>query len=300
MSFNYSFSVGYLAQTNVYRQNSEGSVISRPNTDNISGNIKVTLYPRWYKHVVVDWSIPADWGKCLFNVYFGPTSEGPFARLNPAPLEGNYLSDINTQEYSKFNKGFYIVEAILQEKNNVSIKSKAKSWDTVQTSWVQLRSQEVQRREWWLLNKFVGTKTYLFRKMTYGERCPECWNKKVQKVMKDNCKTCLGTSFKGGYFPCYPTYVQYDPSPDSNIKSYFTLFEPNQLAAWTISVPEILPDDILIRHGEWDLYRVENTARTELQAKLVRQMLQVTELSKHSIEYELLTKNIPEFPAKYT
>jgi hypothetical protein len=84
------------------------------------------------------------------------------------------------------------------------------------------------------------------------------------------------------------------------MKSYFTLFEPNQLGAWTVSVPEILPDDILIRYGEWDLYRVEDTAKTELQGKLVRQILQLTELAKHSIEYELLTKDIPDFPQEYT
>ncbi len=62
----------------------------------------------------------------------------------------------------------------------------------------------------------------------------------------------------------------------------------------------MLPDDIIVRHGEWDLWRIDNTARTELQSKLVRQMVQLTELSKHSIEYELLTKNIPDFPVNYT
>jgi hypothetical protein len=248
----------------------------------------------------VDWSVPADWGRCLFNVYFGPTSDGPFQRLNAAPIDGNHLADTSTQEYSKFNKGFYLVEALLLDKNSVSIKSKPHTWYTTQTPWVELRSKEIQRREWMLLSHFTGTKTYLFRRMTYGERCPECWNARVGKVMKDNCRTCLGTSFKGGYFPCYTTYLQYDSSPDSNIKSYFTLFEPSQMAAWTIAVPEILPDDIVIRHGEWDLFRVENTANTELQSKPVRQMLQLTELAKHSIEFELLTKNIPDFPQEYT
>lgn len=286
-------------QTNVYRQNGEDSVHSQPNTSNVSGNIKLTMYPRWYKHVVVDWTIPADWGKCSFNVYFCPAENGPYQRLNPAPIESNHLTDTATQEYTKFNKGYYVVEAILHDQGGVSIKSHPATWNTDQNNWVRLRSEEVQRREYLLLKKFTGTKSYVFRKKNYGERCPKCWSNQVGKSIKDHCKICLGTSFKGGYFPCYPTLLQYDPSPNSNLKTYFGVFEPNQTPAWTISVPEIQPDDIVIRHGEWDLYKVQAVGRTELQGKLVRQMLQLTELSKHSVEYELLTKNIPDFPSNY-
>jgi hypothetical protein len=183
--------------------------------------------------------------------------------------------------------------------NNACIKSKPESWDTYQNQWVQLRSREVQRREYLLLRKFVGVKTSIFKKKTYGERCPECWNKRVGKSLKDNCVTCLGTTFKGGYVPAHTTYLQYDPANNSNIKSYFGVFEPGQSPAWTISMPEIAPDDILIRHGEWDLYKVNAVARTELQGKAVRQLLQLNELSKYNVEYKLLTRDISEFPQEY-
>lgn len=264
-----------------------------------SKSISITLFPRWYKHVVVEWKIPADWGRCVFNVYFSPNEHGPFKQLNGAPLKGNHLKDPETQDYSKIEKAYYVVEAILLDKGNAALRSAPETWGTTQSAWVQLRAQEVQRREYLLLRKFSGSKSYIFRRKSYGERCPDCWNPNVEKAMKDNCPTCIGTTFKGGYFEPYTTYIQFDPSPKSVIRTYFGKFEPIQTAAWTISVPEIFPDDIIIREGKWDLHRVENTASTELQGRTVKQMLQLTELSKNSVEFELIKNNIPEFPVNY-
>jgi hypothetical protein len=299
MSFNLSFSVGYLTQTPVFRPLVDFEVPEQPSVPAPSKSIFITLYPRWYKHVVVEWSVPADWGRCLFNVYFSPSENGPFTKLNNIPINGNHLKDTDAEEYSKINKAFYIVEAILLDKGNTALRSAPKTWEISQSAWVQLRSQEVQRREYLLLSKFTGAKSYVFRRKTYGERCPDCWNPIVEKALKDNCPTCIGTTFKGGYFNPYSTYLQYDPSPDSNIKTYFGKFEPIQTPAWTVSVPTIFPDDIVVRGGTWDIHRVDNIAQTELQGNTVRQMLQLTELSKNSVEFELIKKNIPEFPGEY-
>jgi hypothetical protein len=264
-----------------------------------SKDISIKLYPDWYKHIFVEWAVPADWGPCTFNVFCSPNFGGPYERLNNAPLHGNHLKDTDTHEFSKTNKAFYIVEAILEDSNNAKLRSKPTTWTTTRTPWVQLRANEIQRRELILLKKFTGNKASLFRRKTYGERCPDCWNANVQKAMKDHCKTCYGTTFKGGYFECYNTYVQYDPAPDVSMKTYFGKFEPNQMACWTISVPEFYPDDIVVRHGRWEVHKVEQTARTELQGITVRQLLQLTELDKGMIEYELI-KRVPEFPLDYT
>jgi hypothetical protein len=299
MSFNLSYTVGYLTQTSMFRPLENLEVPSKPALPAPSKSISITLYPRWYKHVIVEWSVPADWGRCIFNVLFSPSESGPFKQLNGSPINGNHLKDVDTQEYSKISKAYYVVEAILLDKGNAVLRSAPATWETSQSNWVQLRSQEIQRREYVLLSKFTGSKSYIFRRKSYGERCPDCWNPNVEKAMKDNCPTCIGTTFKGGYFLPYNTYVQFDPSPDSNVKTYFGKFEPVQIAAWTVSIPRVFPDDIVVRDGNWDLFRVDNIAQTELQGRTVRQMLQLTELSKNSIEFELIKNNIPEFPDKY-
>lgn len=300
MSFNFSFNVDFLLQNSTRNHNAQYDQNSFLSTTNESCHIKVQLYPIWYKHIAVQWSVPADWGSCMFNVYYSPSGTDDWQRMNQSLLTGPYFLDPEEQEYSKFNKGFYIVEAVLLDKGNVSIKSDSYSYNTYQRNWVTLRSTEIQRREYLLLSKFVGIKTYLFKRKTFGERCPECWNYSTEQSFKDHCKTCLGTSFKGGYFTGAPCFVQYDQSPNSNIKSYFGVWEANKIGAWTISWPPIHPDDIILRVGDWNIYHVDQVIPTELQGNPVRQMLKLSQLDKDEIQNQLVTKNLADFPSLYT
>lgn len=299
MSFSFSLQLGFLTQTATYGH----SGILRPEaaltTTTLSDNLAVKVYPRWFKHIAVEWSVPADWGNCVFNVYFSQVSGDDFEKINPAPISGTYLLDDNTQEYRKFNRGIYVVEAILLDRNNVAIRSEPTTWEFDRRRWVEIRSTEIQRREQILLSKFNGVKSYLFRRRTYGERCPECWSYTTEKVIKDHCTTCFGTSFKGGYFSPAPFYMNYDSTPNATVKSSAGVTEPNQIMSWTISLPEVRPDDVIVRTGDWSMYRVEGIAPTELQIVTVRQVVKLTQLAKSDIENQLLTINIPEYPDKY-
>jgi hypothetical protein len=283
----------------VYNHSDENRSSAFLATNNFSENIQVKIYPRWYKQVSVEWAIPADWGNCEFNVYFSQVEDGDFQKLTSQPVTGTFLIDTGTQEYRKFNRGFYVIEAILLDKGNVSIKSKVTSWSSDQHRFVELRSIEIQRREYVLLSKFNGTRSYIFRRKTYGQRCPECWDNRLEKIMKDHCSTCIGTGFKGGYFDGAPCFINYDTNPNSNLKTYFGVFEPSQITGWTISLPEIRPDDIVVQTGTWDVYRVEGMTPTVLQTNTVRQVLKLTQLSKNDIENQLVTKNLPDFPIQY-
>jgi len=298
MSFNTSFNYSFFVQNAVYNS----APVTRPGvlltTTQTSTNLKVTVYPTWYKHVAVAWEVPDDWGNCVFNVYTSQTEAGPFQLLTSQPISDVKLFDSTAQEYRKFDRGYYVVEAILLDRRSVSIKSPAASWKPSQRAWVGLRAVEIQRREYWLLSKFNGIKSYLFRKRNFGPRCPECWSYEHETVLKDNCKTCFGTGFEGGYWEANPLYINYEPTSNDNLKTYFGIFEPNQIGAWTISFPEMRPDDIIIRTGDWNIYRVEKLGATELQGNQVRQLLQLSQLAKSDIENVLITKNIPEFPSE--
>lgn len=299
MSFNTSFNYSFFAQTAV----SPNSIVVRPGQDlettNRSGNIKVKLYPSWYKQIAVEWSVPSDWGNCMFNVYFSQGEDGPFEKITSSPISTTNVLDVNSKEYRKFDRGFYVVEAILKDRNNVSIRSNPKSWGSYQRDWVALRSLEIQRREYFLLSRFNGVKSYLFRKLNYGNRCPACWNYGHQVVAKDNCEVCYGTGFERGYMDATPLYINYSPSTNANVKSYFGVAEPNQIEAWTISIPEIHPDDIIIKTGEWSVYSVAKLVPTTLQDNPVRQILQLTQMGKKDVENKLISRNLPEFPSQY-
>lgn len=261
--------------------------------------IQVNVYPQWFNQVSLSWTVPAQFGECIYNVYFSSSEDSGFQKLNATPITETFYSDTTTEEFRKWNRGFYVVEAILTQKNNVTIRSKPESWEAVQRNWVSIRATEIQRREYWLLSRFVGIKSYLFRVKTFGKRCPYCWNPHLEVVLDDRCVHCAGTSFENGYYNASPFYAQYDPTNNSELKGYFGVAEPNQVPAWTISIPEIRTGDVIVRTGSWNVYRVDRITPTELQGNTVRQMMLLTELAKRDIEYILIGRNLPEFPQQF-
>lgn len=263
-----------------------------PLASNVETNfLPVTIYPVFYKHMVVEWEAQASWGNCMFEVYRSETEYGPWNKLTPTPVTGNFFKDITTQDFSKFQNGFYVVECILP--SNQRIKSAPTTWQNKRSDWVQIRANEIRRRESLLLSKFTGVKSLIFRRRNFGKRCPECWNEEIEKVKKDHCVTCLGTSFEGGYFDGFETLIQYEPTTNDAVLSYQGKFEQNQIPAWTIDYPEINVFDLVLRVPDWKLYRVDRVYGTELQTVIVRQSMALTELAKESIEFKLAEQALP-------
>jgi hypothetical protein len=251
--------------------------------------IKVKVYPLFYKKVIVEWTIPATWGNCVFNVYKSDIEDGSWALVNPTPISGtNFLEDITTEDFSKFRKTYYKVEVQLPLPDGRRIISPVTTWEKVRNNLVQLRAQEITRREKILLDKFTGVDSLIFRRKYFGQRCPKCYNIDIEKVTQDHCTTCYGTSFLGGYFPGLPTKLCYEISPDNTQLTYSGKVETNQTSAWTVSYPAIGTLDIIVRIPDFRVFRVEGVNATELQTVQVRQVMQLVELSKGSVEMSLM------------
>jgi hypothetical protein len=156
-----------------------------------------------------------------------------------------------------------------------------------------IRAAEITRRETILLDKFVGVDSLIFRKKYFGQRCPNCYNEDIEKVTKDHCLTCLGTSFIGGYFPGMLTKMCYEISPNNTQLTYLGKLETNQTSAWTISSPALMTHDLILRIPDYSLFRIESINQTELQTVQVRQVVQITELSKNSVEMNLINSVVP-------
>jgi hypothetical protein len=259
--------------------------------DTVSRNFAVTIYPYWYKQTTLEWVIPSDWGNCRFNIYRAQTEDGEFVKLNQAPIDSgvNFFKDTTTQDFSKINRSWYIVEAMLP--SGKRIQSEPQTWGNLRLPWVELRAQEIQRREWLLLNKFTGLESFVFRRRTYGKRCTNCWSFELEKCTIDKCLVCMGTSYEGGYFPPMKTLLQYDPDPKQKVMGYFGKWEVNETFAWTIALPELRQRDLVYRQTDGALYEISERKETTLQSVTVRQLLKVTELDKESPEFQVVIAN---------
>lgn len=269
-------------------------------------NVKVSVFPEWYKGASLQWIIPSAWGNCSFHVYFSEGEGASFRRLTSTPLSSPHFKDPSNRDYSKFQTGSYVVEVLLPGGN--SVRSLPTSWHYNRRDKIDRMASEIQRREYLLLSKFAGVKSYFFKKRSYGLRCSRCWNPNSEKVMDDHCPVCLGTSWEGGYFQPVPSYIQFEPTPNSKIKSYVGDLEPNSIGAWTISFPEVSPGDVIIRTGDFNAYIATSVSQTELQSKPVRQTLTLTQLSRNDIENSLTSRiestdssdYLNDFPTRFT
>ena len=251
----------------------------------LNPNLKVTVYPHWYNNVTLTWQVPTSWGQCSFHVYFWEGGQEGYKRLTTNPVSDPSYVDPTAQDYSKFRNGYYIVEALLP--GGQKAKSTPTSWHYKRRDRLERIASEVQRREYLLLSKFNGVKSYLFRRKEHGLRCPRCWSESAEKVMDDHCEVCFGTSFEGGYYDPLPLYINYDPTPNDVMKSYVGKVEGNLIAGYTISLPEISADDIIIRMGDWNVYFVAKIQSTEIQSNTVRQLLSLSQMAKSDVENKL-------------
>lgn len=253
--------------------------------------LKVSVFPIFYKQTVVEWDIPSEWGACKFDVLRSETEVGPWNKVTEEPTAQYYFKDRSNPEVSKFNTYFYIVECILP--SGQRIISPVTTWEAKRHSFVEIRAREITRRETLLLTKFVGVKTIFFRRKRFGQRCSTCWDPTSESVTLDHCPDCLGTSFEGGYFGGYETLLQYDPTPSAVEFSYQGKVERNAITAWTTSRPTIESLDLVLRVPDLRLYRVGEKQTTELQTVQVRQILQLVELAKDRVEYQVIKKLLP-------
>ena len=254
--------------------------------------ISVTIYSIFYDHMTVEWSIPSNWGNCTFNVYRAPSDSGPFEKINETPLIGNSFKDPDNKDVSKARSSYYKIEVRLPSGQYVS--SKPITYINKRSNWVQIRADEIRRRELLLLRKFVGVRSLLFRRKTFGNRCSKCWDFTIEKIMKDHCTSCMGTGFEGGYFEGLELLVQYEQTLSQPVLGPGGLAEPNIIPAWTVNYPEIHSFDMLLRVPDWKMYRIEALQPTELQTVVVRQIMTLLELDKESIEYQLALQAVPE------
>lgn len=268
--------------------------------------LDVTVFPEWYTQTSLQWKIPESWGNCKFHVYYWPGGEEGYIRLTSTPITNLFYKNVDARDYSKFeNSSAYVVEAILP--SGQTVRSSPTTNGYKRRGKIEKIANEIQRREYLLLTKFAGIKSYLFKRRQFGERCPRCWNKDLEKVMDDRCPVCFGTSWNGGYFDPVPLFVQYESTPNIRTRDIQGRMEPNAIGAWTISVPEINPEDVIVRTGDYDVYIVTSMTPTELQTQTVKQNLALTQLSRIDIENELMKRiqsntsfnYIKEFPGRF-
>jgi hypothetical protein len=74
-----------------------------------------------------------------------------------------------------------------------------------------LLAKEIVRREFMLLNRYVGSQGKLLIRKTWGTECTNCIDFGTGEPTNSNCTVCYGTGFVGGYYPAMPLLLELAP-----------------------------------------------------------------------------------------
>ncbi len=146
-----------------------------------------------------------------------------------------------------------------------------------------LDALEIVRNEEIVLREHAGTKVWVFPIRTFGQRCPQCWDRALGKVTDDACPTCWSTGFSGGYHYPVECWAQLDSPTQVEQITTNTQLQPNAVTMRVGPVPSLMPLDLVVDHlnRRWRVSAVANTTRFGIP---VRQQPTLIRVAKGSVE----------------
>lgn len=146
-----------------------------------------------------------------------------------------------------------------------------------------LVASEIVRRERVLFQEFTGVKCWLFPIRTFGMRCPQCYDDILEKRTQNQCPTCFGTQFAGGYHHPIELFAQIDRPEAAEQVSMEDHRQTVYMVLRTNPSPDIKPLDLIVDHLN-HRYRVISRGGTARFGVDVRQEVRMVMVQKGSIE----------------
>lgn len=145
-----------------------------------------------------------------------------------------------------------------------------------------LIANELRRHMQLLLREFTGRRCWLLPRRTFGQRCPTCWNKTLQKQTRSGCKTCFDTGFARGFLHPVEVFAQIDTgAPAADVRN-----APGGNSARMVDIGGVKPRDILIE-AENKRWRVTSVNQTEQSRSPIHLEVQLQEIPESDVEYAI-------------
>lgn len=211
----------------------------------------------------------------------GDSPSGPYEQIGGPLVDQYFFRDVKVNLLHKWRQYFYKLRVVdrrtgaAQEFGPTSSSEEAPD----------LIGAEIQRQEDVLFREFVGRKAYLFIARTFGPSC-SCFDATMGRITRSNHRPCFGTGWLGGYMRPIEVYIQIDPNPkNSNATSLQTVQQSDTIGRM-ISFPPVSPKDVLVE-ADNRRWRVMSVRATQRLRAVVRQEIQLHEIPRGDIEYEL-------------
>lgn len=198
----------------------EGDILTSadplPGTQRVFRRLSVDTHftPITQNQVLVEWALDPGFiqpGPYTFTLYRGETVEPgtddwtAVARVVDQP----WAYDRNPKLPEKGMNIFYKV--LLEDDDGQVVESQAVSGVSYWGRYDWTLAKDIIRKETMLLRKRTGVPGYLFKRRTFGELC-DCVDPESGQILEDDCGSCFGTGFQGGYYEPFEYWVSMNPT----------------------------------------------------------------------------------------
>ena len=149
-----------------------------------------------------------------------------------------------------------------------------------------LDAMEAARHEEVLLREHIGRPCWLFKRRTFGPKCPHCWDARLGRRKTKKCEACYGSGYMRGYHRPIQFWCQIDPSSKSSQQAATGEQQQELTLARCTFFPPIHPRDVIVEL-ENNRWRVETSTPTRRLRSPIHQELRLWEIPPGAIEFGL-------------
>lgn len=246
------------------------------------------VLPVYPDHIYIQWTVE-DKASALHSVDIlrSQSPSGPFSVIatvdsteyNYQDSEPNLLGLTRSYWYIiKANSSFNVNEYVLSEPKTAEYELKGHRAKIARKARRDLKIQ---------LERLNGVPIIILKRRTFGPRCTQCYNPTTNDVMFSQCNTCYGTTYVDGYHDPIYTHGKMDPTV---VQESIGASGPNEMAMTGLTIteyPVVEINDIIIEAKTNRRFKVMRRISSESSRVLVHQDLQISELSRAGIEYNI-------------
>ena len=203
---------------------------------------------------------------------------GPFSDLTPAMEDQFVFIDNNIKINHKYRRYYYKVR--VTRKLDGEYEDFGPASISAEPDLIAL---ELRKHMNLLFREFAGRRCWVLPVRTFGQRC-QCWNSTLQKRTRSGCITCFDTGFVRGYMHPVESWVQFDPSANTEQQVNTGITQQKNTTARMGYFPPVKPRDVIVE-PENKRWRVTQVNTTQQLRAPVHQEIQVHEIPKSDIEY---------------
>jgi hypothetical protein len=216
-----------------------------------------------------------------FQVLRSESPEGPFEPITQTFEDRYIFVDSRVPGGDKFRQLWYKLRVTRKRDNNITDHG-----PVAREPEADLIAQAIRKQEQTLFTQATGRLCWLFKRRSFGARCPSCYDRKTGKRTRSGCLTCYDTGFLRGYHNPIEVWVQIDPPAKAQQNNPQQIGQVVMSSARMTFYPSVAPQDVLVE-AENVRWRIDRITRSERLRAPIKQELVMFQINDTDIEYKL-------------